>query len=200
MMYFASILFAYFLGSIPFGLLIGRWVKGVDVRKSGSGNLGATNVFRVVGKRWGVLVLFLDALKGFIAVRVPDSFFVSDYPLWFLMMLAVAAIFGHIFPIWLSFKGGKGVATSLGVFIAIAYQPTLLTFLLWVLIFVVTRIISAASLMAACMFPLMIYLTSRNDPVFTFLFPISLLLVTCILFTHRANIRRILKGEERRLF
>src|SRR3989338_8377679 len=105
---------AYFTGSIPFGLLIARAVKGIDLREHGSKNIGATNVFRVVGKKWGILAFFLDALKGAVPVILSSvlipAFRETSWPLWF----GIAAILGHIFSPWLSFKGGKGVATSLG--------------------------------------------------------------------------------------
>ncbi len=115
---------AYLAGSIPFGLLIGRWVGGVDLRRHGSGNIGATNVFRVVGKKWGLFALFLDALKGAFAVSIPPLIFALPRSVPLSLSLGIAAILGHSFPVWLKFKGGKGVATSLGVFMAIAPAPT----------------------------------------------------------------------------
>ena len=122
-------IFAYLLGSVPFGLIIGRLVKGIDVREHGSGNLGATNVFRVIGRRWGIFVLFLDALKGYLAVALPNAILMGDISPLTLILLALAAIAGHAFPVWLKFKGGKGVATALGVFLALAFKPTLITFI-----------------------------------------------------------------------
>ena len=190
----------FLLGSIPFGLFTGRIVKGIDIREHGSKNIGATNVFRVVGKKWGLLVFILDALKGYFAVLWPAGFMNQTFALPQLLALAVAAILGHSFPVWLSFRGGKGVATSLGVFLAVAPKPTLLTFAFWGLVFLTTRILSLASIAAAIVFPGVVALAYKKHVGFEWLFSVSLLLTLLILFTHRSNIRRLLKGEEKRLF
>ncbi len=199
-MIFIFIAAAYLLGTIPFGLFIGYWVKGIDVRTKGSGNLGATNVFRVVGKKWGILVFFLDALKGFVAVMLPVYLQVLPEHSAELILLGVIAILGHTFPVWLRFKGGKGVATSLGVFIAIVPQASLLTFAGWTVVFLITRILSFASLGAAILFPILVFISCRETPIFSVIFPVSILLTFFIFYTHQANIRRLLKGEEKRLF
>ncbi len=191
---------AYFLGSIPFGLLVARAVKGIDVRQYGSCNIGATNVFRVVGKKWGIFVFSLDALKGAAAIFWPALIFRQTLPAPELVVLGIAAILGHSFPIWLRFKGGKGVATSLGVFLAIAPGPAFTTFLLWVVVFSLTRILSVASLAGAVFFPLVLFLMIRGTEMFRWLFPVSFGLMGFIFFTHRANIRRLLSGEEKKLF
>jgi len=195
----AGIITAYLLGTIPFGLIIGRLVKGVDVRKHGSGNLGASNVFRVVGKGWGLLVLALDVSKGYGAVRMA-GFFSGGMQEWFLIALAMAAILGHTFPVWLRFKGGKGVATSLGVFLAAAMVPTLITFGLWMIIAAISRMISVASMGAALLFPFVIVLTVRETGIFPYLFGVSLILSIFIFFTHRSNIGRIIRGEESKFY
>ncbi len=200
MMPFLSILLAYFLGSIPFGLLIGFSVKRVDLRQHGSKNIGATNVFRVVGKKWGILVFFLDALKGYAACVIPVILGWSDAGVSFQLLLAVAAILGHSFPVWLKFKGGKGVATSLGVFLAIAWAPTLITFLIWILSFTVTRVISISSLIAAVVFPLVMFWYFKGTSELKWLLPVSILLSIFMFYTHRANIRRLLQGTEKKLF
>lgn len=192
---------AYFTGSIPTGLFITRIVKGINIREHGSQNIGATNVFRVVGKKWGILVFFLDALKGAFPVVLFPAFLDSSlretsWPLGF----GISAILGHTFSPWLSFKGGKGVATSLGVFLAAAPLPAALTFGLWILIFWGTHIISIASLSAALTFPLLCFLTVRHSAFFPTLFPVSLLLMVFIFYTHRANIGRLLRREEKKLF
>lgn len=190
----------FFLGSIPFGLFIGRAVKGIDIREHGSKNIGATNVFRVVGKKWGILVFLLDALKGSVAVCLPAFAFpeLKDTP-WPLFS-GIFSILGHTFSPWLAFKGGKGVAASLGVFLTAAPVPAGLTFALWILVFAAIHIISAASLAAALAFPLVCFLTARHTPLFPSLFPVSLLLMVFIFYTHRANLARLRKGEEKRLF
>ena len=191
---------AYLFGSVPFGFLMGRWVKGIDIREQGSKNTGATNVFRTVGKKWGILVLFLDALKGALACLFPLLFSDVEITALFKLLLGAAAILGHTFPVWLGFAGGKGVATSLGVFLAVCWQPTLITFGIWALVFVLTHIISIASLVAAVTFPFMVTLFYLRDPEFSFLLPISLLLAVFIFYTHRANIKRLRQGTEKRLF
>lgn len=193
------VLAAYLLGSIPFGLIAGFKVKGLDIREQGSKNIGATNVFRVVGKKWGITVLLLDVLKGYVACVLP-AFFGQSFALPFLLLLGVSAILGHSFPVWLKFKGGKGVATSLGVFLAIAWIPTLITFGIWILCFVITRIISISSLLAALVFPGMIVRCYRGTGDFKFLLPISLVLAAFIFYTHRANIQRLRQGTEKKLF
>lgn len=190
---------SYLLGTIPNGLMIARAVKGIDIREHGSRNIGATNVFRVVGKKWGILVFVLDSLKGFAAVYLP-SIFLQNPGTEILAGLGVTAIMGHTFPVWLGFKGGKGVATSLGVFIGVAPLPTLVTFGFWCLIFAITHIISISSLSAACFFPLSIIIFRRQDPAFPWLLGISLLLGAFIFYTHRSNIGRLLRKEEKKLF
>ncbi len=193
------VFFSYLLGSIPFGLLITRVVTGTDIRKQGSQNIGATNVFRVVGKKWGILVLLLDALKGYLAVKIP-LLFLSDPGMPYPLLLGVSAILGHSFPVWLHFKGGKGVATSLGVFLALALFPTLATFAFWAAVFTITHIISIASLAAALFFPIAVFLLGHAQAGFYWLFGLSLVLPFFIFYTHRANLARILKKEEKRLF
>jgi len=191
---------AYLLGSIPFGLLIAKQVKGVDVREHGSGNIGATNVFRIVGKKWGIFVLFLDALKGFLACQMPVWILNSgELGFTYLIPLAVLAILGHVFPVWLKWKGGKGVATALGVFLAMAPLPTLLAFAVFSLVFALFRIISVSSLAATALFPFFLYFFYQDRDGFGLLLAVSLILVAFVFYTHRANINRLRKGEEKRL-
>ncbi len=199
---FLSALFifaAYLLGSIPFGLIAGFKAKGLDIREHGSKNTGATNVFRVVGKKWGILVLLLDVTKGYVACILP-AFLGQSLLLPFQLLLGVSAILGHSFPVWLKFKGGKGVATSLGVFLAIAWVPTLITFGIWILCFAITHIISISSLAAAVVFPIMITWLYAGTSGIKFLLPISLILAVFIFYTHRANIQRLRQGTEKKLF
>ncbi len=190
---------AYLLGSIPFGLIAGLKVKGLDIREHGSKNIGATNVSRVVGKKWGIAVLLLDALKGYVACILP-ALLGQQNEIPFQLLLGVSAILGHSFPVWLKFKGGKGVATSLGVFLAVAWVPTLITFGLWILCFAITHIISISSLVAALIFPIMVIWRYAGTPGLKFLLPISIVLVFVIFYTHRANIRRLRQGTEKKLF
>ena len=199
---FVPVLFisaAYLLGSIPFGLIAGLGAKGLDIRELGSKNIGATNVFRVVGKKWGITVLLLDALKGYIACVLP-SFFGQPLAVPFQLILGASTILGHSFPVWLKFKGGKGVATSLGVFLAIAWVPTLITFGIWIICFTITRIISISSLAAAVIFPVMISWLYAGTPERKLLLPLSIVLAVFIFYTHRANIQRLRQGTEKKLF
>lgn len=197
--HFFFLFMAYLLGSLPFGLLIARRVKGIDIRKHGSGNVGATNVFRVVGKGWGIFVLFLDALKGYLAVMLPVWFSAIPPENAFLVLIAVTAILGHSFSFWLRFRGGKGIATSLGVFLALIPIPTLAAFILFWIVFLFTRIISVSSLAAAFFFPVAVLLFTKEAAIFRIVFPVSVLLAFFVFYTHRANIKRLLKGEEKKL-
>ncbi len=194
-----SITLAYTLGSIPTGLLLTRAIKGIDIREHGSKNIGATNVFRVVGKKWGIVVLLIDAFKGWLAVTLPFRLFPETFPQTFSIALAAATLAGNTFPVWLKFKGGKGIATSLGVFTGLVPAPALITFALWSAVFALTRILSVASLAAAFFFPVAVYFFLPRQDAFQYFFIMSLFLPFFICYTHRANIRRLLKGEEKRL-
>ena len=191
---------AYLFGSIPFGFIIAQKVKRIDIREHGSKNIGATNVFRVVGKKWGILVMVLDALKGYLGVAIAKHYGGASIASHFYPFIGIAAILGHSFPVWLKFKGGKGVATSLGAFLGLAPLPTGITFAIWWVVFLVSRILSLASISAALVFPIVIVLTYRANSAFPWLFPVSLLLAAFILYTHRANLGRLAKGEEKKLF
>ena len=191
---------AYLLGTIPFGLWTGWIVKKVDIREHGSKNIGATNVFRVVGRTSGIVVLFLDAFKGWLACKIPNLISGQSFSIEHELIFAVAAIMGHTFPIWLKFKGGKGVATSLGVFMAVAWHPTLSAFIFWIVIFSIFRIISVASLTAALSYPILVYFFQHDQPGFGWLMGLSVILALFMFYTHRANIGRIRRGEEKKLF
>ncbi|MBU9888524.1 MAG: glycerol-3-phosphate 1-O-acyltransferase PlsY [Candidatus Omnitrophica bacterium] len=196
-----TVLGAYGLGSIPFGLLVARQVKGIDLREHGSKNIGATNVFRVVGKKWGVAVFVLDALKGYLAVRLPELFGApAAGSLVWPLITGVVAILGHTFPVWLRFKGGKGVATSLGVFLGLAWLPTLIAFGIWSGTLALTRIISISSLIAAFFFPAWVFIFIPEQAGRPVLLPVSAVLVVFIFYTHRANIRRLFQGTEKKIF
>lgn len=197
---FLGLAAAYLFGSIPFGLLIGFWIKGIDVRQHGSGNIGTTNVFRVVGKKWGLGVFFLDALKGYLGVLAACRLAGQAPGSAYSLAAAAIAIAGHAFPIWLSFKGGKGVATSLGVFLAAASFPTWIAFGVWVIVFAITHIVSISSLIAAVIFPLAALYSVAAMEGELLLLPISVLLAGFIFYTHRANIQRLRRGEEKKLF
>lgn len=195
---------SYIIGSIPTAYIFGRIIKGTDIRKFGSGNVGATNALRLLGKGWGITVLALDILKGFLPVVFLYSVLGAKALLpmeTFCILIGVSCICGHNWTIFLKFKGGKGVATTLGVFLGLAARiPGLkivlgLTILAWLVTFIIKRTISLASILAALSFPLFAVLFRQSH----FLIFISLLLAAFIVFRHKSNIKRILKGEEPKL-
>lgn len=188
---------AYLLGSIPFGFLIVK-VRGRDIRESGSGNIGAANVARSAGAIAGTLTLILDAGKGYLAVWIAARWTHSDVR-W-MMVAALAAVLGHMFPVWLRFKGGKGVATSLGVFLPIATSAALAAVVLWIVVVAFWRYSSLGSVLAAVGLPFFVHFlyVPRHAPppevaVGTIL--ISIL----VLVKHRGNIERLMNGTEPRL-
>lgn len=181
---------AYLCGSIPFGLLIARALTGKDVRAVGSGNIGATNVARAAGKKGAAATLFLDALKGFVPVLLARRFG-QDGP-WLAAGCALAAVLGHCFPLWLRLRGGKGVATGLGVTLALAPWAALAGGLTWVLLFKLFRISSVGSL-AGVAVALGCAALTADRPAVVGLAAVSLL----ILVRHQGNIRRLLRREEK---
>jgi glycerol-3-phosphate acyltransferase PlsY len=199
---------AYLLGSIPFGYLLVRIVRGEDIRQTGSGNIGATNVARSGAKSLGIATLVLDALKGALAVWLAFRLGKSKYNICGdfiafpcapeLRLMAVAALFavlGHVFPIWLRFKGGKGVATALGVFCVLFPKAILLALAIFILIVAVTRFVSLGSILGAIAFPVAAYFLQQADWL-------SLLLASSVslivILKHHQNIARLLSGTESR--
>ncbi|HYQ90189.1 MAG TPA: glycerol-3-phosphate 1-O-acyltransferase PlsY [Candidatus Binatia bacterium] len=189
-----SVLIGFFLGGLPSGLWIGR-ARGVDLRTVGSRNIGATNAYRVLGARWGILVFVLDAAKGFLAASVP-ALLTSAGVFTASLAAGVAAILGHVFSPWLGFRGGRGVATSLGVFLAIVPVPTLLAFLLWIALVSVSRRVSVGSIGAALAYPFLVFLLLHDDPHRTLLVCITALVSLLVIVRHKANIQRLLAGTE----
>ncbi|MCD6386445.1 glycerol-3-phosphate 1-O-acyltransferase PlsY [Candidatus Sumerlaeota bacterium] len=192
---------AYLVGSIPFGYLLGKWLKGVDLRRVGSGNPGASNAFRVLGKEFGVAVFILDALKGF----VPARFFIELFSVHIeqlhhtdiALLIGLGAIAGHIFSLFLNFRGGKGVATSIGVYLAIAPLPLIIALAVTLPIIIVSRFVSLGSLCGAVLLPILIKLL---QPEAHLLFGVSAILGLVVIYRHRDNIKRLLQGKESRLF
>ena len=194
---------SYLLGSIPWGLLAGR-VRGVDVRQHGSGNIGATNVLRVVGKPWGIGVFILDALKGFVAVRLAvwmtqRSAGSQDYVEFFAILAAAACVLGHSFPIWLGFKGGKGVATSAGALLGVLPVAAVTIFVVWLIVFQTTRYVSLASVLAALALPItvavLVWFEMTKGLVLLYF---TTAMTALVVWRHRSNISRILSGTEPR--
>ncbi|MBA3449447.1 MAG: glycerol-3-phosphate 1-O-acyltransferase PlsY [Pseudaminobacter sp.] len=184
-----ALAFGYLLGSIPFGLLITRAAGLGDVRKIGSGNIGATNVLRTGNKGLAVLTLLLDALKGTAAVLIAGVFGVE-----LALIAGLGAFLGHLFPAWLGFRGGKGVATYLGVLAGLAWKVALVFAALWLAVAIVTRYSSLAALVASIVVPLTLYFFGRGDYATLFV------IMTAIVFIkHRANISRLIAGTESRI-
>jgi acyl phosphate:glycerol-3-phosphate acyltransferase len=184
-----ALVFGYLLGSIPFGLLITRAAGLGDVRNIGSGNIGATNVLRTGNKGLAAATLLLDALKGTAAVLIAGHF-APELGLW----AGLGAFFGHLFPVWLGFKGGKGVATYLGVLIALAWQVALIFAVVWLAMAFLFRFSSLAALTAAIVVPIALYVLST--PEIAGLFALMSLIV---IIKHRANITRLLAGTENKI-
>lgn len=201
-----TFLVAYLSGSIPFGLLLARWLKGIDIREHGSKNIGATNVGRVCGKQWFFVVLILDALKGLIptlGVR-----FLAQQQGWSVsgehlsVLAGVAAIIGHMFPVWLGFHGGKGVATALGVVACLAPVGTLVAFTSFLVMVMIFRMISLGSLTAAVAFAATQMLVLKEEAFSSEGWPLGLFSIgipLLVIIQHRSNIRRLLAGTENKL-
>jgi glycerol-3-phosphate acyltransferase PlsY len=220
-------LLAFLMGSIPFGLIIAK-IKGIDIRQHGSGNIGATNVLRVIGKKYGITCLLLDALKGFVPVAIAVNLIQIigrpvQVPLglpetWTLILpatdaltaqiahiaTALCAVLGHNYSPWIGFKGGKGIATSAGVLLALMPFAVLLLLVIWLLLFVTTRYVSIASIGAALTLPLLTLWGSWhhgriqdgtwNKPLFVF----SLIIAILATWKHRSNLQRLREGTESR--
>ncbi len=199
--YMVTIVVAYLLGSIPTGFLVGK-ARGLDIRTVGSGNIGATNVLRVLGKPAGVSVLLVDGLKGWLAVEVAAGLVKNwVYPTagpveseWFRIAAGIAAILGHNYTCWLNFKGGKGIATSAGVLAALVPVPLLIIFSVWIIVFVLSRYVSLASISASFTLPFATLVTGGS---------LRLILVTAgmallAIYKHKSNIKRLIEGTENR--
>lgn len=195
---------AYLAGSLPFGLIVARAAKGIDIREHGSKNIGATNVTRVLGAKWGALCFVLDVLKGALPVLLPSLLLAAGDPnrTHWEVAAGLLAILGHMFPIWLGFRGGKGVATALGVVVVLANPiSTAITFGAFVACFAATRIVSISSITAAVTFVVaqMYFLWPQPfGPATWSVAAFSLAVPTLIIVKHRSNIGRLLRGEEPR--
>jgi glycerol-3-phosphate acyltransferase PlsY len=201
-----AVTLSYILGSVPFGYILVRVLKGIDVRQYGSGNFGATNVFRVAGSPAGIVVLVLDVLKGVIAVTLIADLLLRSQPgldhIIVRLVLGLASICGHNWTIFLKFKGGKGVATSAGVLLGLSFKiPSLgliagLCLGLWLLVILVTGLVSLSSILAAFALPVFMLVFSQPFKLITF----AVALCLFVIYRHKSNIRRMLRGEEKRIF
>ena len=195
---FLALLISYLLGSIPVGFLVGK-AKGIDIRQHGSGNIGATNVFRTLGKKLGIFVFVCDALKGFVAVSLAWHGFANHQlsPALTAISAAIVCILGHNFPVWLKFKGGKGVATSLGVVIGLVPLAALIALIVWLIVFFATRYVSVASLLATITVPIATaFLAHPGDRTPLLIF--TILAALLIIVRHKSNIQRLIAGTENR--
>jgi glycerol-3-phosphate acyltransferase PlsY len=191
---------AYLLGSIPFGYLIVRARTGADVRESGSGGTGATNVSRRAGKLAGVLTLLLDAAKGGLLVLLARWLLTDDFGInWWVAAASILAVLGHCFPVWLGFRGGKGVATGVGVFLGLSPLAVACAALIFILVVVSTRYVSLGSILGSAAFPLFVWLVSVYARPIADLAPVMTAASVCcslIIMMHSANIGRLLQGKE----
>jgi glycerol-3-phosphate acyltransferase PlsY len=192
-----AVVLAYLIGSIPFGYLIVRLRGGGDVRESGSGGTGATNVTRRAGRWAGLLTLALDCLKGTLVALLARRFLAEGMGVdWWVVAASLAAVVGHVFPVWLGFRGGKGVATGLGVFLGLAPLAVLCALPVFVLVVWLTRYVSLGSITAAALLPLFVWVTGgKQTPLLT----AAVLGGALIVLMHRANIGRLLSGTESKL-
>ena len=199
----AVLIGSYLLGSIPFGYLAGR-IVGIDIRTAGSGNVGATNVVRVLGKKYGYPVFALDVLKGFGAVMMsrliaPGQPSEWNSPAILGILAAMSSVFGHLYPPWLKFKGGKGVATSAGALLALTPAATLIGVAIWIIVFGLTRYVSLASITAAVILPIVILVIRSHDQnnakplVYA-----SACVAAVVIWRHRSNLSRLMRGTEPR--
>jgi len=189
---------AYLLGSIPFGVLIVKMRGGPDIRETGSGNIGAANVLRNAGAAAGVVTLVLDAGKGYLAVWMAQR--VTQGSVRWMTIAAAAAVIGHIFPVWLGFRGGKGVATGLGAFLPICREAVLFALVLWVLVVGFWRYSSLGSIVATAALPVFVYfLYAPGHAPPTDVTICTLAISLLVLWKHRANMQRLIAGKESRL-
>lgn len=188
------LLVGYILGALPNGVWIGKYFKGIDIREYGSKNSGATNAYRVLGAKYGIMVLIADALKGFLPPFLASKFGVSGN---YLLLIGMIAIIGHTLSFFLKFKGGKGVATSLGVFLFLIPQVTITLFIIFVVVVAITKYISLGSIIASIMLPILTYFYPTTNGLDKFpLLIMTTLIGAFVVYKHKSNIGRLLDGTE----
>ena len=186
----------YLLGSFPSGYLAGKIAKGIDIRSLGSGSTGATNVLRHIGKRAAITVFLLDVFKGVISILLAKYFLLNDS--W-QVAIGLSTLIGHIWPVWLNWRGGKAVATGLGIFLGLSWQVGLATLGIFIVIILSFRIVSLASVSAALALPLIMFVSFKTSNISLPFLLISILAMTLVIWRHRGNIVRLIKGEEPRI-
>jgi len=183
----------YLFGSFPSGYLAGRIAKGIDIRSLGSGSTGATNVLRHIGKRAAITVFLLDVFKGVLSILLAKYFLLNDS--W-QVAIGLSTLIGHIWPVWLNWRGGKAVATGLGIFLGLSWQVGLATLGVFILMITLFRIVSLASVSAALALPFIMFISFKTSSISLPFLVISLLAMTLVIWRHRENILRLMKGKE----
>ncbi len=183
----------YLFGSFPSGYLAGKIAKGIDIRSLGSGSTGATNVLRHIGKRAAITVFLLDVFKGVISILLAKYFLLNDS--W-QVAIGLSTLIGHIWPVWLNWRGGKAVATGLGIFLGLSWQVGLATLGVFILMITLFRIVSLASVSAALALPFIMFISFKTSSISLPFLVISLLAMTLVIWRHRENILRLMKGKE----
>ena len=187
------LLIGYLVGSFPSGYLAGRIVKGIDIRSLGSGSTGATNVLRHIGKRAAISVFIIDVFKGILSILLAKYFLLNDS--W-QVAIGLSTLTGHIWPVWLNWKGGKAVATGLGIFLGLSWQVGLATLAVFILVIASFKIVSLASLTSSLALPLIMFLSFQNSIISLPYQIISILAMTLVIWRHRENIIRLINGKE----
>lgn len=188
--------FGYLFGSFPSGYLAGRIAKGIDIRSLGSGSTGATNVLRHIGKRAAITVFLLDVFKGVLSILLAKYLLLNDS--W-QVAIGLSTLIGHIWPVWLNWKGGKAVATGLGIFLGLSWQVGLATLGVFIIMITLFRIVSLASVSASLALPLIMFLSFSSSNISLPFLIVSLLAMILVIWRHRENIVRLIKGKEPRI-
>jgi glycerol-3-phosphate acyltransferase PlsY len=200
---FAFLILAYCIGSLPTAIWVSDIFYGIDIRKHGSGNAGATNTFRVLGKKAGAFVFFVDVFKGwtstlFASLFVYMGYIVPEKLILFEFLFGTTAVLGHIYPVFAGFRGGKGVATLFGMAICIHFQYAMLALAVFLVVFAIWHYVSLGSMMGAFTFAFMMVMPGSGQPLIVVLIAFSL--VALVVYTHTNNIRKLIKGEESKLY
>lgn len=189
------LIISYLIGSIPTAYLFGKYIKSIDIRKVGSGNVGATNVFRTIGKKYGIIVLLIDMLKGLIPILITKHI-INIESEYFIIVVGLLAIAGHIWTVFLNFKGGKGVATSAGVFLGLAPIPVVISLIIFGIAVYMTHYISAGSILASILLPFSVYHYYSFSPIFFF----TIIITIFVIYKHKDNIKRIINQTENKIW
>lgn len=202
MIYILILVTCYIIGSFPSAVWIGKIFHNIDIRQHGSHNAGATNTFRVLGNKWGWIVLFLDISKGYLAASFPlllEAMYTGykDEVLILQLLASFCVIIGHVFPILANFRGGKGVASSLGVILAINIETAIICLFIFLIVFLVWRYVSLGAIVASLFFPVVSFFVMKEDARLMIVFSIILALI--VIYSHRKNINRLLQGEENKM-